>query len=292
MNITYKTQKNIILVAFLILPLTILLSFSYYPAIDLFYMSMTSWDGLSATKAWIGFDNYRELFSDPRLIGVFKHNFAYLIAGVVQNIAALYFAVLLSSRMKGRNLFKVIIFLPFIMNGVAVSYMFGYLYDSQSGGLNMLFDFIGLGHSVNWLGDRSIVNYSLAFINIWKYTGFSMVIYLGSLQAIPVGLYEAAKIDGATRLQAFRYITLPSIRSIIEVSMFLTVTGSMEVFELPFILTKGGPIGSSETFVTKTVDVAFTYSNFGLASAMAVVLLLLIGTILIVQRKLIMWGEK
>jgi raffinose/stachyose/melibiose transport system permease protein len=292
MKFNYKTQKVIILAAFLLLPVTILLTFSYYPALNLLYMSFTSWDGLTPGKAWVGLDNYKEMFSDPKLIGVFKHNLAYLVAGFAQNIIALYFAVLLNSRMKGRNLFKIIIFLPFIMNGVAVSYMFGYMYDSQNGGLNMLLDAIGIGSPVNWLGDRSLVNYSLAFINIWKYTGFSMVIFLGALQAIPVGLYEAAKIDGASRLQAFRYITLPSLRSIIEVNLFLTVTGSMEVFELPFILTKGGPIGASETFVTKTVDVAFTFSNFGLASAMAMVLLVLVAAILIIQRKIIMWGEK
>jgi raffinose/stachyose/melibiose transport system permease protein len=289
MKLNYKSQRILILFTFMLIPLALLLTFTYYPAANLVYLSATSWDGYSTVKEWIGLDNYKELFANYELLGIFSHNLAYLLAGIIQVTLALFFAVVLNSRLKGRNLFKIIIFLPFVMNSVAVSYMFGYLYDPANGALNVLLDHIGLGDfRVNWLGNRHIVNFSLAFVNIWRFTGFNMVIFLGALQSIPKDIYEAAQIDGATFFQSFRHITLPSILIIIELNMFLTVTGSIEAFEMPFILTKGGPIGASDTFVTKTMDVAFTFSNFGLASAMGVVLMCIVALFVFLQRKLIL----
>lgn len=290
MSLSYKAQKKIILITFMLIPLALLLTFSYYPALDLVYLSMTSWDGVSPTKLWVGFQNYRELFSDPMIFSIFGHNLAYVLAGIVQVSLALFFAVLLNTKLKGRNVFKVIIFLPFIMNSVAVSYMFGYLYDPASGALNFVLGHMGMSNKVNWLGNPHLVNFSLGFINIWRFTGFNMVIFLGALQSIPKELYEAAQIDGASAIQTFRRITFPSIVSIIEVNMFLTITGAMEVFELPFILTKGGPIGASDTFVTKTIEIAFTFGNFGLASAMGVLLLAMVGIIVTIQKKIILRG--
>ncbi|OMF23489.1 ABC transporter permease [Paenibacillus sp. FSL H8-0548] len=288
-RLPFKTQKNYVVVGFVALPLLLLLTFAYYPALELIRLSFTSWDGLSPNKAWIGWSNYKEVFENPAIFGVFKHNFAYFAVGIVQNIAAIYFAVVLNSKLKGKNFFRLLLFLPYILNGVAVAYLFGYVFDTTNGSLNYLLGQLGFDalSKTSWLGSGSFVNYTLASIGFWRFMGFNMVIYLAALQSIPNDIYEAASIDGANGWQKFISITLPNIYKIIELNLFLTVTGALEVFDLPYILTKGGPAGSSETFVMKIVETAFQFNNYGLASAMSVVLLLFVVIVLSIQRFLL-----
>lgn len=283
-KLSYGKQRMIIILSFTTIPLLLLLTFAYYPAVELVRLSFTNWDGMSPNKDWIGLDNYREVFSNPDIFGVFRHNAAYFFVGVVQNIAAIYFAIILKSRLKGRYLFRLLLFLPYILNGVAVAYLFGYVFDTTDGSLNSLLAQLGLPSDTSWLGKESLVNYTLASIGFWRFMGFNMVIYLAALQSIPDDLYEAASIDGANGWQQFRFITLPNIYKIIELNLFLTVTGALEVFDLPFVLTNGGPAGASETFVMKIIATAFQFNNYGLASAMSVVLLLFVVFFLSVQR--------
>ncbi len=288
-KLPFHTQKRFVIIAFVSIPLLLLLTFSYYPAMELIRLSFTSWDGLSPNKEWIGWDNYKEVFSNPAIFGVFKHNFAYFVVGIVQNITAIYFAVVLNSKLKGKNFFRLLLFLPYILNGVAVAYLFGYVYDTTNGSLNYMLGQLGFDAlaSTSWLGNESFVNYTLASIGFWRFMGFNMVIYLAALQSIPSDIYEAASIDGANGWQKFIHITLPNIYKIIELNLFLTVTGALEVFDLPFVLTKGGPAGASETFVMKILETAFQFNNYGLASAMSVVLLLFVVIVISIQRYLL-----
>ncbi|UJF31799.1 carbohydrate ABC transporter permease [Paenibacillus hexagrammi] len=285
-GMTYKTQKMVILLSFLFLPVGLLGLFTYYPAVKMIYLSFSNWDGYSETVSWIGGENYKEIFKNPELFGVFLHHIPYVLIGIIQNIFAILFAVILNSKLRGRNLFRVLLFLPFIMNAVAVAFMFQYVFDTSNGSLNALLSFIGIDH-VSWLGNESIVNFSLASIGFWKFMGYNMVIYLGALQAIPGDMYEASKIDGANRFQTLWHLTIPNLTKIIQLNMFLTVTGALAIFDLPFVLTKGGPAGASETFLLKTVETAFQFNNFGLASAMSIVLLVLTGLILSLQHVVI-----
>lgn len=285
-KLSFHAQKKIVLILFITIPLLLLFTFSYYPALELFRLSSMKWNGVSANKEWIGFANYIEVFSDPSIFGVFKHNFAYFVVGLIQNALALFFAVLLNTKLRGRNGFRLLLFLPYILNGVAVAYLFGYVFDTTNGSLNYILGQFGFDKlsQTSWLGTKEFVNYTLASVGLWRFMGFNMVIYLGALQSIPSDLYEAASIDGANGWQKFTRITLPNIYKIIELNLFLTVTGALEVFDLPFVLTKGGPAGSSETFVMKIVETAFQFNNYGLASAMSVVLLVFVVVVLSIQR--------
>jgi multiple sugar transport system permease protein len=288
-KMSLRSQKRLLLFSFVTVPLLLLITFAYYPAMELIRLSFTNWNGISADKAFIGWANYKEVFSNPDIFGVFRNNVAYFVVGIVQNIVAIYFAVVLNSKLKGRKFFRLLLFLPYILNGVAVAYLFGYVFDTTSGSLNYLLGQLGFDKlaETSWLGNTSIVNYSLASIGFWRFMGFNMVIYLAALQSIPNDLYEAASIDGANGWQKFFYITLPNIYKIIELNLFLTVTGALEVFDLPFVLTKGGPGGASETFVMKIIETAFQFNNYGLASAMSVVLLLFVIIVLSIQRYLL-----
>ncbi len=283
--LSYKTQKRILITGFLLIPLALLVTFSFYPAVKLLYFSFTSWDGLSSQYPWVGFDNYKTIFTNPQLFGAFGHNFSYFIGGIVQNIVALYFAILLNSKMRGKNIFRSILFVPYILNAVAIVFIFKFIYQDQ-GALDILLQHIGLGSwQQDWIGNDSIVNWSLAFVSMWEYFGFNMVIYLAALQSVPQEMYEAAMLDGAGKWKTMIYITIPNIRSIIQINMLLTVSGALEAFNIPFIMTNASP--PTATFLTNTMNVAFTFGNYGLASAMAIVLLIIVFIVISIQQKLL-----
>ncbi|MFC3802877.1 carbohydrate ABC transporter permease [Cohnella sp. GCM10012308] len=290
-NLSYKTQRILILFGFLTIPVLLSLTFSYYPALSLLYYSFTDWSGLGWDMNWVGFDNYKEIFSRPEIFGVFKNNAYYFVGGLLQTCVALYFAVVLTSRLRGRNIFRSMLFIPYVLHSVAIVIMFRNVYHVEYGSLNIFLEAIGLGSwQQQWLGNPHLVNFSLAFISIWKYFGLTMVIFIGALQSIPADNYEAAKIDGASGWQTFRFITLPSIRSVLELMLILTLTGALEAFDIPYIMMLGA--NDTHTFVSKTVDMAFKFQQTGLASAMAVVLLLIVIAFIILQRKLLFREEK
>jgi raffinose/stachyose/melibiose transport system permease protein len=270
---------------FLAVPLALLLVFTYIPVVSMFWYSVTDWDGLSPTKEFVGLDNYVEIATRPELFGVLRVSLYYLGASVLQLGLALYFATVLSTRVRFRNFFKGVLFFPYLINGVAIGMVF--LYVFQPGGtLDAILGLAGLEHlSRQWLGDPGTINYSLAGTSVWRYLGLNFVLFLGAIQSIPPYLYEAASLDGANRWHQFRYIILPGIRPIVGLSAILAISGSLSVFEIPFIMT-GGANGSA-TFVIQTIELAFNFYKLGLASAMAVVLLLLILLVTGIQRKIL-----
>lgn len=280
-----KFDKFIIITAFLVIPIAFLLMFSYYPALKLFELSFTNWDGARPYYSYVGFKNYANVFSDSELWKAFANNGAYVIAMIFQTIAGLYLAIILDYRIKASNLLKSVIFMPYILNGVAVAFMFNFIYDYNNGPINVFLRSIGLENfTIQFFGNNYFVNFSLSAIGVWMYTGFAMVIFLSSLQTIPKELYEAASIDGARFFYSIRYITLPNIKRTLEINLFLGLNGALQAYFQPFVLTKGGPAGKSDTFVTKTLQVAFNHQNFGKASAMGVILLVIILIVISVQK--------
>lgn len=268
---------------FLVAPLTFLVVFTYIPVVNMFGYSVTSWDGLSPSREFVGFDNYVEIATRPELFGVLKVSLYYIGASVVQIVLALYFATILSFNTRFRNLFKGVLFFPYLINGVAIGMIF--LFFFQPGGtLDSAMSAVGLGGATQqWLGDPEVVNYSLAGTSVWRYLGLNFVLFLGAIQSIPAHLYEAAELDGANRWDQFLHIILPGIRPIVGLSFILAISGSLSVFEIPFIMTGGA--NDSETFVIQTVNMAFKYYKLGLASAMAVVLLVIILLVTWLQRR-------
>lgn len=288
-NKSLKTQKLIIIVTFLTVPMILMGLFSYYPAIKLFQQSFTDWDGMRPFYKYVGFKNYKAVFNDTETLKTFQNTLAYFIIMIIQTILGLYLAIILNGTViKFKNFFKSIIFMPYILNGVAIAYMFNYMYDYNKGPLNVFLRNIGLGqYAIRWLGDGYYINFSLAFIGMWQFTGFAMVIFLGALQSISQELYEAANLDGANFFQTTKYITMPSIKRVIELNLFLGIVGSLQAFSQAFLITKGGPAGRSDTFITKTLSTAFDFRNFGKASAMGVVLLIVVLVLVSIQRSVL-----
>ncbi|KQW05634.1 ABC transporter permease [Leifsonia sp. Root4] len=265
------------------LAVALLLLLTYLPAANMLWYSMTDWNGLGPIKNVVGLDNYVEVFTNPRIFSVFGVSLYYFVGAFIQMALALYFATLLSFKTRFSGFFRGVIFFPYLINGVAIGFVFLYLFQ-PGGTLDTVLGWFGMSEPPQWLGDASIANYSLAGTSIWRYTGLNFILFLGAIQSIPGDLYEAAELDGATRWQQFKHIIFPGIRRIIGLSFILAVAGSLSVFEIPFIMT-GGANGTA-TFVIQTLQTAFTYRSVGLASAMAVILLVIVLVVTGIQRKI------
>ncbi|MBZ4645952.1 MAG: raffinose/stachyose/melibiose transport system permease protein [Petroclostridium sp.] len=283
-RLNYKTQKKILITAFLAVPLLLLAVFSYLPLVWMFIYSFHDWNGYSKNMAYVGLKNYIDLFTRPEYFSVFKVSLYYFGASLVQIALALYFASVLSFKLKGKEFFKGVLFFPYLLNGVAIAFIFLYFFRPD-GTLDTLLRILGLGDRIQlWLGNPQIINFSLAGTSVWRYMGFNFILFLGSIQSVSGDLYEAAELDGANRWHQFWYIIFPSIRRIIELNLILSISGSISAFEIPYIMTGGS--NGSKTFVIQTVDTAFKFQKFGMASAMGIVLLSIVIAVTLIQRRI------
>ena len=279
-NVSYKTQRKFIIALFLLIPLTLLFVFTYLPAINMISYSFTNWKGYGP-KTFVGLENYINIFSDPEVFSVLKNSLYYFVGGLIQLALAFVFAVIINSKIKGKGFFKSLFFFPYLINGVAISLMFLFFFQ-PSGTLDTVLSMLGLDGMIRqWLGDAHYVNFSLAFTSIWRFFGYNFIIFLGALQSISDEVLEAADLDGAGDWQKIRYIYIPSVKRIIQLNLVLNISGAISVFEIPYIMT-GGANGSS-TFVIETMKTAFTYNKVGKASAMAVIVMLIVAAVAAIQ---------
>ncbi len=286
-SLSYKTQRLVIIISFSFIPLLLLFTFAYLPLFNLFRDSFYNWNGVR-TKEFIGFDNYVTIFTKPVYFSVFKVSLYYFLSTFVQLGLALYFATVLTFKVRGKDLFKGFLFFPYLLNGVAIGFIFLYFFKPD-GTLDSLMKLVGLGEYIQlWIGNQNIVNWSLAGSSVWRYMGFNFIVFLGAIQSVSSEIYEAAEIDGANKWHLFRHIIMPSIRRIVELNIILSISGAIQVFDIPYIMTKGS--NGTTTFVIQTVDTAFKFSKFGLASALGVVLLIIVIIVTLIQNKL--FGEK
>ena len=287
MNSLAKQRKLFILSA-LAVPVLLLVCFVVVPAFDLIRMSFTDWDGLSASSNFIKLDNYIAMFKNPDLWQSLKNNAVYFVVHLCMIPVELAFAVLLTSKLRAAKFYKTMVFLPYTINGVAIAYAFSYFFSPVNGAFDNLLEMLRLGmlkHS--WLSDEKIVNFTLNFVSLWRFSGYHIVLFMAALQSVNQDIMEAATIDGANSWQMFRYIQTPSIALMVDFVLFDNIRGAMQVFDIPFVMTSGGPGYASSTFTLYTINTAFKFSNFGLASTMAVALMAIIILIYIVQNKII-----
>ncbi|GFP78325.1 carbohydrate ABC transporter permease [Clostridium fungisolvens] len=282
-KMSYNAQKKLIIVLFSVVPVALLLIFCYYPLVRMFEYSFTDWNGISKDFNIVFFDNYKTIFSKSEYFKVFKTSIYYFLATFVQMAIALYFATILSFKVKFKNFFKGAIFFPYLLNGVAIGFIFLYFFQ-PNGTLDTIMKAVGLGNYTQlWLGNPNIINISLAFTSIWRYMGGNFIIFLGTIQSIDGEIYEAAEIDGANRWRQFISIILPNIKRIVVLNIVLGINGALSVFEIPYIMTQGA--NGSKTFVIQTLDTGFKYQKLGLACSMAIVLLLISISVTLIQKK-------
>ena len=284
---SFRIRKALVITSFLIVPMILVLVFAVLPILNMAGYSFLKWDGIGAKK-FIGLANYAELFTRPENLKVFATSLYYFVGSLIQLGVALLIAVILCSKIRGVQFFKGTLFFPTLINGVAIGFIFQYFFRGDNGTLNSLLALLGFENLPLWLSDPKLVNYSLTFTSVWRYTGFSIVMFVAAIQSLPTDSYEAASIDGANGWQQFKNITLPGIAPIVEINMILAVKGAVSVFEIPYIMTGGG--NGSSTFVIRTIDTAFKFHKIGLASAMAMVLTAIVALVSIAQN--LMFREK
>lgn len=276
-------QQAIVIVSFMIIPLALLLVFTYLPFAEMFKFSFYKMKYVGE-RQFVGFKNYIDVFKRDDLFNSLKLSFYYMGGAVIQLALALYLAAILSFKVKGGDFFKGCMFFPYLINGIAIGFIFkffytrGFVFDTVLQWLG--FDLENLPY---WLKDTSINNVSLVATSVWKYFGNNMVLFVGAMMSVDAELYEAAMLDGANKWQQFKYIMLPSIKTIVMLNLIMSITGSLSAFEPPFVIMSGGANGTATYFV-KMHEVAHTSQKVGLASAMAIVLLLIIFAATVLQK--------
>ncbi|MHA0042277.1 carbohydrate ABC transporter permease [Deinococcus sp. PEB2-63] len=259
--------------------------FGLFPLLFSLFLAFHLWSPLDGVGNWkfVGFENFQLALGPTDMFWKSLKNTVWigLLSGIPQHLVALPLAFIIHHSLRRfQGTFSTILFLPYITNAVAIAIVFATLYSERLGILNYLGGLVGLD-PVRWLGDPNMVPYSVAAVVFWRYVGWNTVLYLSGLQAISEDVYEAATVDGANGWQKFWYITLPLLRPMMFYAFTLTIVGSMQLFEEPFMLLNdgGGSGGAGLTSAMHIFNTAFRDLDMGYASAMSWLLFLAIFTL-------------
>lgn len=264
--------------------------FVLYPFVQGIVSSFSKWDGLSDMK-FIGFGNYANIWGDKLFWNAMKNTLRYAFwVTLIKNIAAVLLALFLAKKfLPGRTLFRTAVYLPVTLSYIVIGILWLWVFNPTFGLLNPLLQTLGLGGLIRgWLSDPGVAIYSVIWVDIWKWTGFHMVMYIAGLQSIPSDYYEAAVIDGANSWQRFWKITVPQLNSTIFTNILLSITGAFTSnYALVSVMTGGGPFNTTEVAATYIVKTALKYTNLGKANAMSIYLFAFVIIFGVIQFKLL-----
>lgn len=282
-----RGQQILCTVAFLILPLLLLFTFTYLPFFKMVEFSFFDMRYIGR-RIFVGLENYVDVFTRDDCFQALLLSLYYMAGSVIQMALALLFATILSFRVKGSKFFRGALYFPCLICGIAVGFIFKFFF-THGFVLDTLLSWVGFDVDTlpYWLRDESINNIVLVACSIWKYVGQNIVMFIGAIASVDSTLYEAAEIDGANAWHRFKDIILPSIRTIVVLNLIISVSGALSAFEMPYVVTGGG-FGTSTYFVIMD-KLAHTDQKVGLASAMAIVLLALIMIVTFAQKAVEKW---
>ena len=279
--IVWRNRRNAYL--FLLPNIIGFAAFTLIPVVYAMILSFMQWDG-SNSPEFNGLGNYIKLFSDTNFIIAFKNTMIYTF-GTVPFIVflALCLSVFINNGIKGATFIRAAHFFPHISSIVALTIVWQFLYNAKEGPINMFLRSISIENPPAWLSDSDWALYAVMIMIIWKGIGYYMIIYLAGLKGIPSALYEAATVDGATRLQQFRYITIPMLKPVTFYVSIMCIINSFKVFTPIYVMTGGGPGRATSVLVFQIYKEAFINYKFGYASAISMVLFLIILVVTLVQ---------
>lgn len=255
-----------------------------WPSIQGMWLSLFDWDGLSPDRTFVGLQNFVQLLSDPLGSGALIRTIVIALALlVVQNLFGLLLALALNTRIRSRKVLRTAFFAPAVLSSVVLGFTFRYIFAPQ-GSFNQILGALGLESlQRNWLGDPAYAVGTIIFVIAWQSVGSTMVVYLAGLQSVPAELIEAATVDGAGGVRRFFSVVLPQLAPAITINLMLTLINGLRVFDQVYVLTNGGPANSTQTISTLLVQQAFQFSHFGYASAIAVVLAVIVAVLSSIQ---------
>ncbi|MEJ8305070.1 sugar ABC transporter permease [Saccharibacillus sacchari] len=277
-------NKYVSLLAFTAPALLFYIAFLLIPMIGAFYYSFTDWNGLNRDYDLIGFANFVEVFKDdPDFVNSLLFTLKYVVVMVVlQNVLALFLAVLIESRTRSKGLFRTLFFMPNMISVIISAFMWTFIFSQVLPQIAEKTVFTFLNQS--WIGDPNFSFYSILIVSLWNGVGYMMIIYLAGLQGVPQSLKEAAVIDGANAWQRFRSVTLPMITPAITICLFLTLNSSFKVFEVVYGLTGGGPGRSTQVVTMNIYEEAFSNNfRYGYASAKSIILFAMVLILTLIQ---------
>ncbi|MFF2507737.1 carbohydrate ABC transporter permease [Streptomyces sp. NPDC058067] len=257
--------------------LILFLVFVAVPILYAGYVSLFNWNGFGSPSDFVGVDNFTRLFQDPVFIGDLWRGLLLVVLSLgLQLPFALGMAVLLNQKLRGRAVYRMLFFTPYVLSEVITGVLFSMIFAPDSGLADKVLGAVGLdGVGGLWFAGQSTVMATLFLVMTWKYFGFHMMLLLAGLQGIPAELTEAARIDGANAWQRFRNITLPLLGPTIRMSIFLSVIGAIQLFDLVWVVTQGGPDHHSETMAVTMFQFGFKRYQIGYASAISIVMFLI-----------------
>jgi raffinose/stachyose/melibiose transport system permease protein len=266
--------------------LVILTAFLLYPIGYSLWLSLHEWDGY--TPRWgpfVGIENYRALAGDEVFWRATLNSIVFVVVRTPLEVGlGFLLALLLNRRLAARSLLRTLFFVPVVMSLIVVTIIFQRVYEANTGLLNTFLHAVGLGAWAHpWLGDPATALPAVIAVSVWKNVGFSLVILLAGLQALPQDVVEAARVDGANAWQLTLRVITPLMRPILALTALLSIIGGLKVFDLVFIMTRGGPTYSTEVLATMLYREAFELNHMGIASAIAVILVALVLSIARVQ---------
>ena len=279
----------------LILPALIIFSlFVVYPALSTLYYSFTNWSDMNTINLkLIGFDNYKRLFTDEMILTGIKNSFTFaVVATILQSAFAIPLAVVLDMNLRTRYVLRALYYLPAVLSMLIVGFLWSYMLSTSDFGLiNRAIQFLGF-EKINFLGDAKYAMWCIIGVSVWQWAGWTMTIYLANIQSIPTELYEASNIDGATGLQAFRYVTLPMLFPSVSFCVITGMINGLKVFDSIYAMTNGGPGFATESIISIMMKKGFQEGFYGYASAMGIVFLIMVLIITSVQMKYFnKWGD-
>ena len=273
-----KMYSNKLIIFLFMLPVSVLfLFFVPIPVAFLFIVSFFKWDMLSPLQ-FVGFQNYVNLFTTDSYFGIaIKNNMIWLVLGMlIQLVPAFILAIILHSNMKGRDFFRSVIFMPMAMSSTAVSMIWYFVYHQKIGVLNQLIRAAGFNDfDYAWLMDERIALYAVLLVVGWQWAGYYMVLFLAGLSTIPSEISEAATIDGASKWQVLKNITVPYLIPVFKVTTVLTTVSSFKGFDAVYVMTGGGPGKSTTLLALHMFDMSFVRGLYGYGSSVAVIIMLL-----------------
>lgn len=264
-------------ILFILPALTVYAIFFVKPFLTSIYYSLTSWNGYDPVKQFVGVANYENLLRDPLVWLSLSHNLIWIAIGTLAPIViGLPLAVMLTNIKRGRLLFQTAYFLPYILSGVMIGVIWGWIYNPVFGVLNYVLRSIGLGAlATGWLGNPDLALYAVLVAAIWGYFGFCVVIFMAALQNINLELVEAAKIDGANPVQQFIYVIIPQLRNVLNVLIVYNLIGGFNVFDIIRVMTAGGPANNTEVIATYVYSVSFEQNRIGYGTSLSMVMTVL-----------------
>ncbi len=270
---TSRVRKRIEIALFAGPATLVYIGFVLVPVVLAAVYSFFKWNGYGPLEDFNFPANYTRALGDPVFISAIGHNlFIVVMSLLIQGPVAIALALLLNRRMRGRTLLRVIIFIPFVLSEVIAGLSWKLLLQPD-GPFDAFLSAVGLGGFTRlWLADSDIVLWTLFWILTWKYIGFAVILFLAGLQGVPDALTEAAQLDGASWWQIQRHITVPLLGPTVRIWAFLSIIGSLQLFDMVWVVTGGGPAGDTATMATYMVQYGFQRNQLGFGSAVAMIL--------------------